>query len=305
MKEINSKLKIQMPSQGWKQFLTSRKEMLDSFDKAREHSRIHKVQTYHGNVAEAEFRKWLSKFLPKKYAVTSGYIISQGVSDSEKLPHFDVIIYEHLEAPILWIENNPDFSEQGKSLAIPAEYVKSVIEVKSAFKKSTFKEAIEHLGELKKLMNGIDEINDRYKMYLPRDFFCSIVFFELREENKKDYKALRELINTQNLRGFYGSLILRGEGHKNELTCKINFLKADNKILSTILKKDSLLESNTFVNLSQINQSTSLGAMLNWSETNFSEFSFDIVALLNGSYQFGRLSSFYGFGTSNMVESEW
>ena len=172
-------LKFEMPAQGWGQFLTARKEMLDSFDKARTHSRKHKVETSHGNVAEAEFRKWLGNFLPKKYAVTSGYIISPGVSDSEKAPHFDVIIFEHLNSPVLWIEDSPDKSEQGRSLAIPAEYVKGVIEVKSTFKNSTVKDALEHLRELKKLMSGVDLPDERYKMYLPADFFCGIVFFEL------------------------------------------------------------------------------------------------------------------------------
>ena len=92
-------LKIAFPSLGWKQFLTSRKEMLDAFDRAREKSKSHEVETYHGRVAEAEFRKWLTSFLPKKFGVSSGFIISPGLKDTEKAPHFDVIIYEQLESP--------------------------------------------------------------------------------------------------------------------------------------------------------------------------------------------------------------
>ena len=86
---MNDKLAIKLPSQGWKQILTSRKEMLDSYDRAREHARSHEVETYHGNVAEAVFRKWLSDFLPKRYGVTSGYIISPGLGESDKAPHFE------------------------------------------------------------------------------------------------------------------------------------------------------------------------------------------------------------------------
>jgi hypothetical protein len=56
--------------QGWKQFLTSKKEMLDAFDQAREKAEAHEVETYHGKVAEARFREWLSRFLPKRYDVT-------------------------------------------------------------------------------------------------------------------------------------------------------------------------------------------------------------------------------------------
>jgi hypothetical protein len=59
-------------TQGWRQLLTCKKELLDAFDRARQHSRAHEVETYHGIVAEAQFRNWLSDFLPKKYGVTAG-----------------------------------------------------------------------------------------------------------------------------------------------------------------------------------------------------------------------------------------
>ncbi len=90
--------------------------MLDAFDRARNKAASHEVETYHGKVAEAEFRKWLTDFLPKKYGVTSGYIVSPGLKSTEKTPHFDVIIYDQLESPILWVEGDPDVSSQGRSL---------------------------------------------------------------------------------------------------------------------------------------------------------------------------------------------
>jgi hypothetical protein len=37
--------------------------------------------------------------------------------------------------------------------------------------------------------------------------------------------------------------------------------------------------------------------MLDWSEMWFARFAFDLVAMLQGTYD-GRLSSFYGFGSS-------
>jgi hypothetical protein len=92
-----NKLQIEFPVQGWKQFLTSRKEMLDAYDRAREKAKSHEVEVFHGKVAEAELRKWLSSFLPKRYRVTSGYIVSLGLKSTEKTPHFDVIIYDQLE----------------------------------------------------------------------------------------------------------------------------------------------------------------------------------------------------------------
>ena len=301
----NKPLKIEFPSQGWKQFLTAKKEMLDSFDKAKELSKKRAVQTFHGNVAEGEFRKWLQNFLPKKYAVTSGYIISQGIPDSKNLPHFDVIIYEHLEAPTLWIENNPDSSDQGKSRAIPAEFVKSVIEVKSSFEKSTVNDAIQHLSKLKELLKGTDKNDERYKLYLPPDFFCSIAFFELREKNKKDFDALLGLNKGLELRGFYGGVILRGDGHEIDLTCKLQIIKGDNALFKSIEEVDSLLNSHAIIESKKLNEVISIGPSFSWSEMNFSEFSFDIIALLNGTYESGRLSSFYGIGTSGKIESKW
>lgn len=36
------------------------------------------------------------------------------------------------------------------------------------------------------------------------------------------------------------------------------------------------------------------GAMLMWSPVNFSQFAFDLLAFLNGSYEPGRNASFHG-----------
>ena len=301
----NGDLKFEMPAQGWSQFLTARKEMLDSFDKARIQSRKHIVQTEHGNVGEAEFRYWLKNFLPKKYAVTSGYIISPGVPDTDKAPHFDVIIYEHLDSPVLWIEDSHDKSEQGRSLAIPAEYVKAVIEVKSAFKNKTVKDAIDHLGELKKLMSGMDSLNERYKMYLPADFFCGIAFFELRKENESEKLALNSIIRGIQLRGFIGGIILRGEGHSKQLTGKIDLLSSETDMTLAFKESDrSLLSGGGNTESLKINDYLHFGAMLVWSEINFSRYAFDLVALLNGTFEVGRLSSFHALGDTEWAESK-
>ena len=176
MKQEEGKLKPGLLSQGWKQFRTARKEMLSAFDAAKEKGKKHEVEVYHGRVAEAEFRSWLSSFLPKRYAVTSGYIVSQGLDDTNKTPHFDVIIYDTFESPVLWVEDNPDLSAAGKSLAIPCEHVKAVLEIKSRFSNKTATDGIRHLGDLSPLMGGIDTPEERYKLYLPPNFFCGMVF---------------------------------------------------------------------------------------------------------------------------------
>ena len=191
---MSGKLTIQVPVQGWKQFLASRKEMLDAFDSARAKGDIHEVRTFHGNVAEAQVRRWLKSFLPKRYGVTSGYILSPGLSEYQKVPHYDVIIYDQLESPILWIEDSPDKSEGGQSLAIPVEHVRCVIEVKSSLSASTMKAAMEHLGDLSPLLTSVDSPDERYKLHLLPVFTCGAIFFELRDEHKSEEGILSRLV---------------------------------------------------------------------------------------------------------------
>jgi len=289
-----SPLKIQIPNQGWKQFLTGRDEMLSAYDRARVHSSKRAVQTGHGNIAEAEFRKWLSDFLPKRYGVTSGFIISQGVPNSENFVHYDVIIYDQLESPVLWVEGGSDSSQQGRSVAIPVEYVCGVIEVKAVFNKKSVKQAVEQLRKLKPLM-GISKpsIHD-YRFYLPKNFFCATVFFELHKSNEKEFGALDAYLEGSDLRSFYGGYILRPESHE--------------KYSSGIIKFEYLHEDEKSNNRSLLFWAYSkckklgdryLRARLNHSETYFSEFAFDIIALLKGTYKPYALSSMYGFGTTD------
>ena len=82
--------------QGWQSFLAQKHELLYQYRIAQRYSKSHTVQTHHGNVAEAVFRKWLSTFIPKKYAVTSGRVISQGKTDADEMPHYDVIVFNQL-----------------------------------------------------------------------------------------------------------------------------------------------------------------------------------------------------------------
>ena len=294
MANRQSSLKMQIPNQGWKQFLTGRDEMLDSYDRARVHSSKRTVQTGHGNVAEAAFRKWLSDFLPKRYGITSGYIISQGVPNSEDFVHYDVIIYDQLESPVLWVEGNPDSSSQGKSMAIPVEYVCGVIEVKAVFNKKSVQQAVEQLQKLRPLMGFIMPSIHDHRFYLPKNFFCATVFYELHKENEREFSALDALLEGSDLRGFYGGYILRPESHEKYSSGKISFeyLKEDVKPNNSSL----LFWANS--KCKKVNE-LYLRARLLHSETHFSEFAFDIIALLKSTYRPYALSSMYGFGTSD------
>jgi hypothetical protein len=295
---MQEKLKIEFPSQGWMQILTARKEMLDSFDRARQQARGHEVETFHGRVAEAACRKWLSGFLPKRYGVSSGYVVSSGLKSSEKTPHFDVIIYDQLESPILWIEDNPDASEQGRSLAIPVEYVRAVLEVKSNFSARTVKESLEHLGDLAPVMKGPDDPQERYKLHLPPTFCCGSVFFEIRKDTEFSEAALSAIIGGIGLRGFFGGIILRAEDLTVPHTGRISLTQSETPIESTVSSRNTPLSEFGMSQSVPVADNLHIGSMVIWSESAFAQFAFDLIAMIQGTYEVRRVSSFYGIGNS-------
>lgn len=195
---------------GWKQFIASKRGMIDKFDRAKEMDKAHKTNVYRGIVAEAAFRDWLSQFLPKKFGVTSGYILSQTEPDSKKLPHFDVIIYDQLNSPVYWTEGTPGSSGVGQSRAIPLEYVYAVIEVKASLTSGAAKKAVKQLEELKPYLNGLDNPVDFPKRYLPSRFCSAIVFFEMSDlKNKTAETICSWLLPSYKFRGYRGGIILR------------------------------------------------------------------------------------------------
>jgi hypothetical protein len=282
--------------------------MLSAYDSARQKAEIQEVQVFHGKVAEASFRKWLSEFLPKKYGVTSGYVISPGLKATDKAPHFDVIIYDQMASPILWIDENPDASPQGKSLAIPVEYVKIILEVKSSISNKTMSEALQHLNDLKQLMDGQDNPSIPYRLYLPPSFRCGLVFFELRSNEVRNKNLLPKLVEGFDLRGFIGGLILRGEGLNLPQSGRLELIQSNTEIAKDPLDTATtpLIEAGITKTI-QIGDRLHIGAMLKWSESAFSQFAFDLVAMLEGTYDPGRISSFYGMGSSfaELMQGFW
>jgi hypothetical protein len=276
-------------TQGWRQFLGARKKMLDAYDAAKEEASAHEIQVWHGKVGEGWVRQWLARFLPKRYGVTSGYIVSQGQTEETKLPHFDVIIYDRLEAPVLWIENSPDATESGTSRAIPAEFVRSVMEVKATFNNHNVTAAIEHLCDLDSLLAGVDLPGEQFKKFLPQRFFTAIIFFELRNEDRNAFSALFKFVPDQ-LRVWPGGLILRGEGLRRELSGKIGLTHNTNSPPVPIGPSGHDLLGFAWSESKQFN-GTYWSASLQWTSNEFSNFAFDVLAMLNGTYQLGRSST--------------
>ena len=280
---------------GWRSIHAAKLEILGQYRTAKHLSQSHTVKTFHGNVAESSFRKWLIRFLPKRYGVTSGYVITQQfLEDDGQIAHFDVIIYDRLEAPVLWVESNLDSSDEGTARAIPAEYVLAVLEVKSSFEPATIKAGIDKLRELDQLLSDVDDPNERYKKYLPSNFCCGLVFYELREKHRHQSKCLEYLMEGLSMRGFLGAIILEGEGLSEELTGTIRYLRGD-RIPNVLTKEFDLLRAYSHhFSTQQNNDETYDGVMLNWFVNGFIQFMFDLIAIWNGKFEPGRVSSFHG-----------
>jgi hypothetical protein len=289
-------------TQGWRQFMGARKKMLGAYLTAKEEATGHEVQVWHGKVGEGWVRQWLHGFLPRKYGVTSGYIVSQGQTEETKLPHFDVIIYDRLEAPVLWIENTPDATEIGTSRAIPAEFVRGVLEVKAAFNTKSVADAIEHLSDLDSLLQDVDAPNQQFKKFLPQRFFTAVVFFELRNEDRNAWSALSKFIPDRN-RVWPGGLILSGEGLRPEMSATIGVTHNTNSPPQPIEQsgKDLL---NFAISDSVPFCGAYRSAIMQWTPNEFSKFSFDLLAMLNGTYQPGRSSSNHAMSWVDVPKKE-
>ncbi|MGC2330796.1 MAG: DUF6602 domain-containing protein [Candidatus Acidiferrales bacterium] len=281
-------------SAAWSQFLVARRGMLAEYDRALAHSKELTVSTHHGVVGEAAVRDWLGTFLPKRYGVVSGYIKAQGLPRGHQSQHFDVIIYDQLDSPTLWIEENKDKSESGRARIIPAEFVRAVLEVKSSFCKRTVREACEKLNELEPLIAGTDAESEKYPKYLPASAILAMVFFELRCADEFDLDALTLIRDFLPRRLFYGAVILRGEGLHPDDTGLIQQYGSDEPLpASPGCATNSLLYGLTMTATAPLGQRY-IGAMLRWGDVEFSGFAFDLLALLNGTYRPGYGSSFHG-----------
>lgn len=294
--------------QGWEEFLTIKLEMLDKFDASKRKTQHAPIHTEHGNTAEFLIRNWLRSFLPKKYGVTSGRIVSQGLGDNYKLPHYDVIIYDALESPVLWIEEDSSSSSEDKVRAIPAEHVHGVIEVKARLTSSTAQDAMSKLKELN-LILGEDPLEERYKKFLPLTFFSSCIFFELMRKDEFNRMILTNLLPVGTQRGYFGALILRGEGIDKNLSGMVaNLVSGDGSeiigtdentkvslIEKTVLAKPVMIEGRQFTN------------MIDWNVPAFAMYAHSLIQLMNGTYRSGFVPSMHGmsFATPDILTSNF
>jgi len=299
---------------GWKEFHRNRKNILDEYRKLIDLTENRPIKVAHGIAVEAHIRGWLSDFLPKKYGVTSGYIIPDIYGDGTPIYHFDIIVYDRLEAPILWTEGNEDDSEQGKYRAIPAKHVAAVYEVKSRLTKKYTKDALEKLSQV-----------HAFKEQLPENYSSGIIFIELKESDNNSKPIIKSLHQGKDVYGFAGGLVLVYE-NDDTATGKIELFRSagdasteDQVILPLAKKIDDIniyqtedgnvtlgergagaIAVRTSNNTWSISKTygarydqNGVSVYLNWSRSNFSRFSVDLLSRLEGlAYNDERRPSF-------------
>jgi len=130
-----------------------------------------------------------------------------------------------------------------------------------------------------------------------------MVFFELRQDSQFDATAFERINSCIQYRGFLGGVVLRGEGHAGQFSARISLLRSETPIEGTIGPgKKSLLKGSAMAKSLEVSESLHFGSMLIWAESAFSQFAFDLIAMMQGTYRSGFLSSFYGMGSSRVEQ---
>lgn len=278
---------------GWEEFLETKDRLLAELDSAKAKGKNRPTQIAHGPAIEAAIRAWLSEFLPKKYAVTSGYVIPDVRTGSYEIQHFDIIVYDQLNAPVLWGESTHDDSALGRRRAMPAPYVHAIIEAKASLTKRSIEDALRKLRE----------VNDFAEKGRP-SFCCGIVFAEVKRGLLRR-SALIEEVRALDITGYFGGIVLRAESLEPRLAGYFTFLDSEKSEPMMPLARDPgglvIDEENRPVLTEQGDVAEVVvlegkwnfdkgysplvrGVHLLWSYNSFPRFALDLLERLDGVY---------------------
>jgi len=110
-----------------------------------------------GAATELRWREMLSRYLPRRYSVASGFVIDHLDGVSEQI---DVIIHDAQFSPFLF--------QAGTSCFVPAESVYAVFDVKQEISKARLAETGKKVASVRRLKRTSGKIYD-YKGNLPKD----------------------------------------------------------------------------------------------------------------------------------------
>ena len=269
-------------------FLAQRDNLLARYDNAKRQASDDPVKTEHGVVGEAIVREFLQEFLPKKFGVTKGYIITHNLQYEGPIEEWDIIIYDKLESPVLFVRDAPESTKPGQRLAIPVEHVRGVVEVKATFRPDMAKRMCEKLLKLKSFV-GVEE-SAAYPKFLKNPFVCTGIFFETDVANPSEFRAALDQLISLTPGGdapSLGFLILRSQNAPDH-GAYLRHLRSETSIPSM---GDDCSTEFSFPDGSY----GRLSCFGGWGVNYFPWFMFDLVASLMGNLNPGMLSSFYGF----------
>lgn len=278
---------------GYDGFITTRDELRHRYHEALRQSRDDYVRTEHGDVGEFLVIDWLKTFLPKRYDVCKGYMITSSLQKNEKMEEWDVIIYDAIESPILFTRDR--YGQEKR--AIPIEYVRSIIEVKASFTPENAKKVVKKLCKLEKFIGK--NLSLEYPSFLCEPFCCSAFFFKTMFSNFAEYrnalnhmsKMLTEHANVP----FLGAFIL--ESQKNsEHSGYLRGCQSD----TPISFPEELEMSSEFIYPNE--KHGVFGSIEGYHSNNYSIFLFDLLRAIQGRLN-NRISSLYGLAFGNSPSS--
>lgn len=258
------------------------------------------VKVEHGNVAESIFRSYLKRVLPKKYGVEKGHVITRDVTYDGPLEEWDIIVYDALESPILYVRGDSGSEEK---VGIPVEHVKCVVEVKATLNRSNTEKTTRKLLKLKPFLqspNGNEGIRNK----LPIDFFAYSIFMETSTSSSDDYSKCLDNLHplwTELSEYFEYSLVLRSQNNVSA-SGLIGPLVVDSPNSVNYLVPCVELSSALRTNDELYSYMVSYG----FGETIFPDALMTFIERLNNgpfNHEFGGPSDFRGFGRRGDVAS--
>lgn len=258
-----------------------RTKLLTEYDTAVKQAKDDPVKTEHGVFCEAHFRSFLEQFLPKKYGITKGYIITPDLDYAGPMEEWDIIIYDAMESPVLFVRQNRDEKDKAGKRGIPVEYVRAVIEVKATFNKSMADKVTQKLLKLRQFIKP-SSADEKNKNCLPALFRAFAVFVETKVKNSKEYKkalgALAPFWQNDPLTQFSEALIIRAESYPDYSASIAPWLVGDDSIIKLLAPYCEVSDSfNSFVK--GMNVFVVSGG---YGENEFWRFLINMVHALNG-----------------------
>ena len=265
-------------------FQAERLELLSRYDVEKARNVDEPVRASHGHEAEAVLRAWFRRFLPKRFGVAKGAIITSRLDYDGPQEEWDVILYDALNSPVLFSSGPAGTSEQKR--AIPVEHVRGVVEVKASLNPSS---AGQVASKLLKLVDHIGVDDSEYPKYLKNPFVCCSVFFELNVGSLAEYRrALSTLavpLSRPEAFPFLGSLVLRSPRNA-EHSAYLQLMESLTPM--GFQEQFELCEEFRFPD----GRYGSFGAFM-WGVNAFQQFVFDLLAMMSGT-KTNKVSSFYG-----------